>query len=145
MTTAAVVAYYTQDREARISYAGHPPLLYKRTDDKVWSYAWPLESKDRNGSAKKSIPLAIELDTDYEEFTIPMMPGDRIFIYTDGIIDTPDPDGNMLGLERLKSILDVNTTATLAELKAAVLKALNLYALKELTHDDVTLIALEIC
>jgi sigma-B regulation protein RsbU (phosphoserine phosphatase) len=145
MTTAAVVAYYTEDREARISYAGHPPLLYKRTDDKAWSYAWPLELKDRNGNAMKSIPLAIELDTDYEEFTIPMNPGDRIFIYTDGIIDTPDPDGNMLGLERLKNILDVNATATLAELKAAVLKALNLYALKELTHDDVTMIALEIC
>ena len=145
MTTAAVVAYYTQDREARISYAGHPPLLYKRNADKAWSYARPKESGDRNGSAKKSIPLAIELDTDYEEFTIPMNPGDRIFIYTDGIIDTPDPDGNMLGLERLKNILDVNATATMAELKSAVLRALNLYALKELTHDDVTLIALEIC
>ncbi|MCP4369078.1 MAG: serine/threonine-protein phosphatase, partial [Deltaproteobacteria bacterium] len=30
MTTAAVVAYYSQENEARISYAGHPPVLYKR-------------------------------------------------------------------------------------------------------------------
>jgi sigma-B regulation protein RsbU (phosphoserine phosphatase) len=145
MTTAAVVAYYTQGREARISYAGHPPLLYKRTDETAWSYAWPLELKDRNAYAQKSIPLAIELDTNYEEFTIPMNKGDRIFIYTDGIIDTPDPDGKRFGLERLKNVLNENATAPLAELKSAVLKALNLYAFNELTHDDVTLIALEIC
>ena len=145
MTTAAVVAYYNQEREARISYAGHPPLLYKRSGEKFWSYARPSELKDRTGSVKKSIPLAVEVDTHYEEFTIPMNPGDRIFIYTDGIIDTPDPDGNRFGLDRLRDILNANVTATLAELKAAVLKALNLYALKELAHDDVTLIALEIC
>ncbi len=145
MTTAAVVAYYTQERKARISYAGHPPILYKRKDERVWAYAWPEDLSGRGESIKKSIPLAIELDTEFEQFTINMNPGDRIFVYTDGIIDTPSPDGEVLGLEGLKDILDANAAVPLAELKSSVLRALNLYALKELTHDDVTLIALEIC
>ena len=38
-----------------------------------------------------------------------------------------------------------NTGAPLSELKSAVLKTLHEFTEKELTHDDVTLIAMEIC
>jgi sigma-B regulation protein RsbU (phosphoserine phosphatase) len=92
-----------------------------------------------------NIPLAIDLDTVYGQLTISMAPGDRLFVYTDGIIDAPSPDGKSFGLARLKDVLDTNTRASLSELKSAVLSALHQYTEKELTHDDVTLIALEIC
>ena len=144
MTTAAVVAYYSQEREARISYAGHPPLLYKRTGDKAWSYARPSDRKDNRDRFPLNIPLAIELDTIYEQFTISMATGDRLLVYTDGIIDTPSPEGDSFGLTRLKEVLDANPKASLSELKSAVLKTLHDYAEKELTHDDITLIALEV-
>ena len=74
-----------------------------------------------------------------------MKPGDRLFVYTDGIIDTPNPEGESFGLVRLKDVLDANAEASLSELKSAVLNTLKQYAKKELNHDDVTLIALEIC
>jgi len=48
-------------------------------------------------------------------------------------------------LGRLKDVLDANAEASLSELKSAVLQTLNQYTEKELFHDDVTLIALEIC
>ncbi len=144
MTTAAVVAYYTQEREARISYAGHPPILYKRVSERAWSYAKPPGRIAQNDGFPLNIPLAIDMDTQYGQFTIPMVSGDRLFIYTDGIIDTPNPEGESFGLARLKDVLDANAEASLSELKSAVLKTLNQYAQKELTHDDVTLIALEI-
>jgi sigma-B regulation protein RsbU (phosphoserine phosphatase) len=145
MTTAAVVAYYTKERAARVSYAGHPPILYRRTGEKAWSYARPSDRKGRNDGFRLNIPLAVDLDVLYEQLTIPMIPGDRLFIYTDGIIDTPSPEGESFGLVRLKDTLDVNTTAPLPELKSAVLTTLHQFSGKELTHDDVTLIALEIC
>ena len=145
MTTAAVVAYYTQESKARVSYAGHPPILYKRTDDEAWSYARPSNRKDRRDGFPVNIPLAIESDTLYEQFTISMVPGDRLFVYTDGIIDTPCPEGESFGLARLKDVLDTNTGVALSELKSAVLEAIKQHAQKELAHDDVTLIALEIC
>ena len=145
MTTAAVVAYYRQESETRVSYAGHPPVLYRRARDKSWSYARPHGRKGQSDGFPLNIPLAIELDTLYEQFTISMVPGDRLFVYTDGIIDTPSPKGESFGLARLKDVLDANAGAPLAELKSAVLKTLNQYTEKELTHDDVTLIAMEIC
>ena len=74
-----------------------------------------------------------------------MVPGDRFFIYTDGIIDAPNPEGESYGLARLKEVLDAKVEAPLSEIKSAVLKVLHQYSEKEPTHDDITLIALEIC
>ena len=51
----------------------------------------------------------------------------------------------MFGKDRLKNILDENVTSPLSELKSKVLDALHQHTKKGLTHDDVTLIALEIC
>ena len=145
MTTAAVVAYYRQESEAKVSYAGHPPVLYQRANDRVWSYARPLGRKGQSDGFPLNIPLAIDLDTRYSQITISMTPGDRLFAYTDGIIDAPNPEGVSFGLARLKDALDANTGAPLSELKSAVLKTLHEFTEKELTHDDVTLIAMEIC
>jgi len=144
MTTAAVVAYYSQESEARISYAGHPPVLYRRTSDKAWTYARPPGRKSKNDGFPLNIPLAVDSDTHYGQFTISMAPGDRLFIYSDGIIEAPSPAGESFGLARLKDVLDANAEAPLCDLKSAVLGTLLQYTHKELTHDDVTLIALEI-
>jgi len=145
MTTAAVVAYYREESQAKISYAGHPPVLYRRASDKDWSYARPPKLKGQSDGFPLNLPLAIDLDTLYGQLTISMAPGDRLFVYTDGVIDTPNPGGESFGLARLKDALDANTGAPLSELKSAVLKTLHEYTEKELTQDDVTLIAMEIC
>jgi sigma-B regulation protein RsbU (phosphoserine phosphatase) len=145
MTTAAVVAYYREESEARVSYAGHPPVLYQRANDRVWSYARPPGRKGQSDGFLLNIPLAIDLDTLYSQLSIPMTPGDRLFAYTDGIIDASNPEGESFGLPRLKDALDANTGASLSELKSAVLKTMHEFTETEQTHDDVTLIAMEIC
>ena len=85
------------------------------------------------------------MDTLYGQLTISMIPGDRLFVYTDVIIDAPNPEGESFGLARLKDVLDVNIGIPLSELKSAVLKTLHQHTEQELTHDDITLIAMEIC
>ncbi len=144
MTTAAVVAYYSQESKAKISYAGHPPVLYRRETDKAWSFAKPPDRKDSSNDHPVNIPLAIESDTFYGQLTIPMTTGDQLFVYTDGIIDAPSPEGESFGLARLKDVLDSNIKTPPSELKSAVLSALHQHTKKGLTHDDITMIALEI-
>ena len=145
MTTAAVVAYYSQENKAKISYAGHPPVLYRRAGDKAWLYARRPERKGQRDGFPLNIPLAVDLNTLYGQFTISMVSGDRLFVYTDGVIDAPSPGGESFGLARLKDVLDANAEASLSELKSAVIKALAQHTEKELSHDDITLIAMEIC
>jgi sigma-B regulation protein RsbU (phosphoserine phosphatase) len=144
MTTAAVVAYYSQDSKAKISYAGHPPILYRRATDTSWTFARPPDRKGLSDGLPMNIPLAIESDTLYGQFAIPMSTGDQLFVYTDGIIDAPSPEGESFGLARLKKVLDANINTPLAELKSAVLRELHQHTKKELTHDDITMIAMEI-
>lgn len=145
MTTAAVVAYYNQEREARISYAGHPPVLYRCGTDKAWSFARQSHPLGKGNGRPVNIPLAVAPDTIYGQLTIPMTAGDRIFIYTDGLIDAPNPLGERYGLSRLKEVLDANMDATLAALKYSVLRALHQHTEEKLMHDDVTMIVIEIC
>jgi serine phosphatase RsbU (regulator of sigma subunit) len=144
MTTAAVVAFYSQEGEARVSYAGHPPVLYRHVTDTSWTFARPPYLKGSSDGFPMNIPLAIESDTVYGQFAIPMSTGDQFFVYTDGIIDAPSPEGESFGLARLKSVLDANIKTPLSQLKSAVLRALHQHTKKELTHDDITMIALEI-
>jgi sigma-B regulation protein RsbU (phosphoserine phosphatase) len=145
MTTAAVVAYYRQENVAKVSYAGHPPVLYQRANESTWTYAKPPVRKGQSDGLPRNIPLAIDWDTLYSQVTISMTPGDRLFAYTDGIIDAPSPKGEHFGLNRLKDALDANKEATLSELKSAVLETLHEFTRKEQTHDDLTMIAMEIC
>ena len=145
MTTAAVVAYYRREGKAKISYAGHPPVLYMRAGDKVWSYARPLKREGQSQGFPLNLPLAVDLDTLYGQLTISMAPGDRLFVYTDGVIDAPNPKGENFGLARLKDALDAYMEAPLSELKSAVLKILHEFTEKQPAHDDVTMIAMEIC
>ena len=145
MTTAAVVAYYRQENVAKVSYAGHPPVLYQRANESTWTYAKPPVRKGQSDGLPRNIPLAIDWDTLYSQVTISMTPGDRLFAYTDGIIDAPSPKGERFGLDRLKDALDANKEASLSELKSAVLETLHEFTGKEQSHDDLTMIAMEIC
>lgn len=145
MTTAAVVAHYSRESKASVFYAGHPPILYLRTTDKAWSFARPPGRNVQSDGPPVNIPLAVAPDTLYGHFAIPMTAGDRLFVYTDGITEAPSPEGDFFGYARLKEVLDANMKSPLSELKSAVLRALHQYTNNGLTHDDVTLIALEIC
>jgi len=145
MTTAAVVAYYSKESKASVSYAGHPPVLYWCTTDKGWSFARPTVRSVRGDGPPMNIPLAVAPDTLYGQLTIPLASGDRLFVYTDGITEASSPEGDVFGHARLKGVLDANMKTPLSELKSAVLRAVHQHTKKELTHDDVTLIALEIC
>jgi len=145
MTTAAVVAYYRNEHEVLISYAGHPPVLYKRVTDEMWSFATPPDREIQSDNSPMNLPFDIFPDTEYRQFAIQLESGDRLFVYTDGITEAFNPEGELFGKDRLKDILDQNGSLPLSELKSAVLRALHRYTNKGLTHDDITLIALEIC
>jgi len=144
MTTAAVIAYHSEEGEASVSYAGHPPVLYKRANDKEWSFATPSHEDVQGEGALLNVPLAVAPDALYGNLAIPMASGDRLFVYTDGITEACAPQGDLFGHGRLKGILDANTQVPLSELKSAVLEALRQHTQVGLGHDDVTLIALEI-
>jgi len=138
MTTAMVMAYSASDRAFYCAYAGHWPALLKRAAEATWSVTSPGER------AVMGLPLGVSSDSVYGLQTIPVTSGDRLFAYTDGVVEATDRDGTLFGAGRLVKVLDAHVESTLPELKSAVLRALAQHTGNGLTHDDVTFIAMEV-
>lgn len=75
-----------------------------------------------------------EVTTD-EELTLGV--GDVMVLYTDGVTEAFDAEGNMFELERLEAIVKDNATASCAEIHAAIWDAVEAWTHEQ--DDDVTL------
>jgi sigma-B regulation protein RsbU (phosphoserine phosphatase) len=144
MTTAAIISFYTSDNNLRFSYAGHYPVLVNRKQDGSWQDA-VLETPDNiKNVACANLPLGVLSDTVYTQQSMPLTRGDRLFLYTDGLIEAPDHEDNFYGIERLKAVLEEQSQVSLQQLRSAVLNDLRKYTVDELTHDDLTFMVIEI-
>ena len=144
MTTAAVAAFYTSDHNLYFAYAGHHPILVKRKQQRHWGDALLSEPDDAPEAAPANLPLAVMANCTFTQQQMPLTAGDRVFLYTDGVVEAPDRDGNEFGAARLKALLDDYATAPLQQLRTAVLDELRDHTGNNLTHDDVTLLAVEV-
>jgi sigma-B regulation protein RsbU (phosphoserine phosphatase) len=138
MTTAAVVSYYSGDSSLSYSYAGHPPILVRKGRG-AWTPK-PIE----NDARPANLPLGTMRTTQYDEAKINLTSGDRIFLYTDGVVECPDPHGDFYGDDKLLDLLERTSNLSLPEVKAAVFQSLLDHAGGELLHDDYTLMVLEV-
>jgi sigma-B regulation protein RsbU (phosphoserine phosphatase) len=75
---------------------------------------------------------------------MPLTSGDRLFLYTDGVVEAPDGHRGLFGYDRLLSVLDGVGDVGLSDIKVAVLDGLRRHTGSDLSHDDVTFMAVEI-
>jgi PAS domain S-box-containing protein len=112
--------------------AGHVlPYLLKR-NAKKWQM---LEAA--------GLPLGKSADLDYQssalELTLEV--GDRLFLYTDGLVEEESPGGEPFGYDRLEAVLNANTDAEQAEqLREQILDALRRHCRSTMYSDDVTMV-----
>lgn len=139
MTTAAVIGFYLGDGQLYFSYAGHPPVFVRRRGARDWQ---PIQLA--SPTVPGNLPLGVLDDTAFDQETLPLRPGDRLFLYTDGVLEAPAPDGAQFGEERLRAALDAAGNGELSCLKQGVLDALRAYTGGSLAHDDVTVMAMEV-
>ncbi|MFQ5845792.1 MAG: PP2C family protein-serine/threonine phosphatase [Planctomycetota bacterium] len=83
---------------AEIPYAGcaHPPPVLWRARE---SRCVRLQSRHTMVGLFPELPEGCHIDH------IPFAPGDRLLLYTDGVIETRDHKGEMFGIERLEKLL----------------------------------------
>jgi serine phosphatase RsbU (regulator of sigma subunit) len=84
--TAAYVFFETARRALRYSLAGHPPPL-------LWRAAAQAIEKLEAGS----IVLGLLENAVYESTEVPIEPGDRLILYTDGLLEAQNPHGEWFG------------------------------------------------
>jgi len=139
LTTAVVVTFYRPDSHLYFAYAGHPPAYVRRRSDDRWRPVTLVEGDD-----PANLPLGVDPDVRYDQQRIPLARGDRLFLYTDGVVEAPDADGQILGASRLAAVLDAGSAGTPRDVKDAVLAAIHEHTGGSMTHDDVTFMVVEV-
>ncbi len=140
LTTAAIVAYYTADSHAYFSYAGHHAMVVYRKADGRWTEA-KIDNVDSN---LVNLPLGVDSNVAFTQGRVQLDAGDRMFLYTDGVIEASNGRAELFGSTRLMSILEECASCTCGEIKRAILTELRSYTGGQFSHDDVTLLAAEV-
>ncbi len=115
------------------SAAGHPPLLR-------W-HNGTLESIVSNGLLFGVNPEC----NDYPACTFPIEPGDRFLLYTDGVTEPENAEGQSFGDFRLEQVMRENRGHSPAQLSERILSELqNWQPASLIQQDDITVIVIDV-
>jgi sigma-B regulation protein RsbU (phosphoserine phosphatase) len=119
-------------RVIRYVNAGHNPQFVLRA-------AGGLEALSSTG-----MPIALYAGHGYEEVRVELGPGDMLFFYTDGLVETENETGDMFGADRLERLLAAEHTHSVHTVLQRVEAAITSFRGKAEPFDDATLMALRI-
>jgi sigma-B regulation protein RsbU (phosphoserine phosphatase) len=130
--TLSILCYDEASRSLQYSNAAHHPLLvYRCGADK-------LEQVDTEG-----LPIGIDRSSAYRMKSIGLSPGDIALMYTDGITEAMNPEGEQYTLERLSGVIRSHCAKKAEELKKVIEEDLNRFTGTARQHDDQTLVILK--
>ncbi|MCP4005993.1 MAG: fused response regulator/phosphatase [bacterium] len=111
--------------------AGHPgPIVLRRGE--------PAESIE-----SPSFPVGIVPAGDYEESTASLEPGDRLYLFSDGLIEEFNADSEQFGSERLRAAIDAGRDLELGDSLRQIVQALREWCAGSQFSDDVTILGME--
>jgi phosphoserine phosphatase RsbU/P len=110
--------------------AGHNPPLVHRADGSI-------EALLPTGAA-----IGLIEQTDFSQKTITLHPGDRMMLYTDGVVESMDGNQQMFGQERLERLLRENATAPVQNMIGSLKEQLQRFSGVSTPVDDTTVIAI---
>ena len=117
--------------EFRYVNAGHePPYIYH-------------EGAFREHKIPPAFVLAGMKGMKYKSGSITLMPGDKVFQYTDGVTEATNADEKLYGDERLSSVLNNAGTASVCEVCEAVKTDVDRFVGNAPQFDDITMLCLE--
>ena len=130
--TAAYLWLDTEIHQGLYSAAGHPPLL-RWSDGK-------LERIESNG-----LVIGIKPDSEYPIREIPIHPGDRFLLYTDGVVESENSAGEFFGDRKLEEIVRSDQSLPPSRLSEQILSGISHWRLDSAPQqDDITLIIADV-
>lgn len=90
-----------------------------------------------------SLPLAAIEGMKTKEYSLNLQPGDKIFVYTDGVPEAINRDKEQYGLDRLLKVLNNNKYSPFDQLLSRVRKNVEDFSNGEEQFDDITMLGFE--
>ena len=94
--------------------------------------------RDKHGLIMAAMDIAR-----YKEYTIQLQPGDRLFLYTDGLLEATNSSDELYGEERALTSLNQHKDETLQDLLKSVRKDVDEFVSDAPQFDDLTMMVLE--
>ena len=118
----------------RLDYAsgGHPALV------RIPAAGGPPEFHGAEG-----FPIAFVPEVEYEQKSLQLAPGDRIYLYSDGVPEAMDKDQEAYGEEKMAACLDGGRGQPIAASVADLLAAVEAWCQPKGPLDDVTILGVE--
>ncbi len=104
--------------------------------------------KEKNGSFKllkdqHDLVIGAKENLRYREYTLKLEPGDKLFLYTDGVPEATDKFNKAYGTERMLSALNRDPEANPAKLLNKVRSSLASFVKSAEQFDDITMMCIE--
>jgi sigma-B regulation protein RsbU (phosphoserine phosphatase) len=130
--TASYLWIDTESRHALYSAAGHPPLLRWREGR--------LERIESNG-----LLFGVTPEPDYPVCDMPINPGDRFLLHTDGLTEPENSIGDSFGERQLEQVIRKNQSCPASALVDLLLSEIGLWQPASYTQqDDITLVVVDV-
>jgi sigma-B regulation protein RsbU (phosphoserine phosphatase) len=123
--TAAYVHLDSESQELRYSAAGHPPMLLLRQGK--------VQEIEENGLMLAAFDFA-----KYSNATHRLEQGDRLLLYTDGIIEATNAAGKFFGQDSLSDILRQTSSLPPSEAADRIIASVGQWAVSQ--DDDLTVL-----
>jgi hypothetical protein len=85
-------------------------------------------------------PLGVRRREPFREHTVTFEAGDRLVLYSDGLIEAVDDDGNPFGFERFEQTIAASGKQSADEMKKSLLQAVRKFTRNRPPEDDQTLV-----
>ena len=132
LISAAYLWLDTENRTARYSAAGHPPLLR-------WTHG-QLDRIESNGFLLGMVPECV-----YPVATMDIHSGERFLLYTDGVIEVENGRGEFFGDSKLEDVVRDNQTRSPGELSEELLSQIDRWRSGSAPQqDDITLVVIDV-
>ena len=101
--TSIISSYFMTTGTLSVCSAGHPDPLIRRADGSAWEM---LEIDEDRNNMFGDVPLGLDEVSAYTQTDVRVQPGDMLFCFTDGIIESTTAKGDMLGVEGLIALFN---------------------------------------
>ena len=137
--TAALITFNTCDSRLYFSYAGHPAILLRRCSEKKWSSLVP--ASEGEGA---NLPLGMFPLTHYDQDSVSLRSGDRLALYSDGLVEAESKTGEVFGEKRLSAVLESCREYDLSYARDCMIQELERHTSGASRADDQTLMLIEV-
>jgi sigma-B regulation protein RsbU (phosphoserine phosphatase) len=139
--TMVAVGFHARRGLVVLTNAGHPPALWYRANRAEWEWLEPQRAA--TGAAIGGTPLGLLANVSYPRMVVKPKPGDLIVLYSDGISEATNADGEEFGRDRLMTAARAASSRAAETFGVQLVDAIDDFRGTRAAEDDETIIVLQ--